>query len=68
MAIDLQTVLNAIELATTLEPEAAAVILALVAEIKSLFGAQDQASIDAALTTLDAEADAAHASANKAST
>lgn len=63
MALDLQTVLNAVELAVTLEPKAAAVIIALVSEVKSLFGAQDRASIDAALATLDAEADAAHADA-----
>lgn len=65
MAINLQTVLNAIQLALTLEPEAAAVVTALVTEVRALFGSEDQATIDAALAQLDAEADAAHASADK---
>lgn len=60
---DLQTVLKAIELVATLEPQAAAVVTALVTQIKSLFDAQDRESIDAALASLDAQADAAHASA-----
>ncbi len=63
--VDLQTVLNAIALATTLEPQAASVVIALVTEVKSLFGAQDRASIDASLAVLDKAADDAHASAGQ---
>lgn len=65
--VDLQTVLNAIALATTLEPKAAAVVITLVTEVKSLFGAQDRATIDASLAVLDKAADDAHASAGKLS-
>lgn len=65
--IDLQTVLNGVTLAATLEPKAAAVVIELVTEVKSLFGAQDRASIDSALAVLDKAADDAHASAGKLS-
>lgn len=57
--ISAQTVVQAISAGVTLIPEGAQ----LVAELQALMSAPDKASIDAALSALDAQADAAHASA-----
>lgn len=55
--VDINTVLAAINAAESLTPA----FVQLVAEVKSLFGATDQAAIDAALANLDQLADQAHA-------
>jgi len=54
--MNLATVLAAINAGVTLIPEGAQ----LVTELKSLFGEQDQAQIDAALASSTAAADAQH--------
>lgn len=56
MAIDVNTVIAAIQAAENLTPA----FLQLIAEVKTLFSAPDQASIDAALANLDALADQAY--------
>lgn len=57
--MNLSTVLSAIAVISGDIPEFAA----LIAEVKSAFGATDQATIDAAMTSANAAADAQHAKA-----
>ena len=60
--LNLNTIIAAIE-ALTVAGAAAPAVLALVNEVKTLYSAEDQATIDAALAQLDAAADAQHAAA-----
>ena len=57
--ISVGTVVAAISAAEALTPA----FVQLIEEVKSLFDAPDQATIEAALANLDAAADAAHTSA-----
>lgn len=60
--LNIGTVLGAINALTALG-QAVPAVVQLVNETKSLFSAEDQAAIDAALAQLDAAADAQHQAA-----